>query len=133
MADIPYRTALIVGAGAGISASLARGLTKAGLKVGLAARDTAKLAPLATETGAQAFAVDAADPAGVARLFERWMPSWGSRMSSSTTPALGRMARSPRSTRRLCSRRPASPPLAASWSPSRRHAGCCRAGGARSC
>ena len=70
MAAIPYRTALIVGAGAGISASLARGLTAAGLKVGLAARDTAKLAPLLAETGAQAFAVDAANPAGVARLFE---------------------------------------------------------------
>jgi NAD(P)-dependent dehydrogenase (short-subunit alcohol dehydrogenase family) len=70
MAGIPYRTALIVGAGAGISASLARSLTAAGLKVGLAARDTAKLAPLLAETGAQAFAVDAADPAGVARLFD---------------------------------------------------------------
>ena len=38
MTDIPYRTALIVGAGPGISASAARGLTAAGLKVGLAAR-----------------------------------------------------------------------------------------------
>jgi len=47
MADIPYRTALIVGAGSGISASLARGLAAAGLKVGLAARNIEKLAPLA--------------------------------------------------------------------------------------
>ena len=93
MAGIPYRTALIVGAGAGISASLARGLAAAGLKVGLAARDTAKLAPLRAETGAQAFAVDAADPVGVARLFRRWTRNWGSQMSSSTTPAPGRMAR----------------------------------------
>jgi NAD(P)-dependent dehydrogenase (short-subunit alcohol dehydrogenase family) len=69
MADIPYRTALIVGAGTGISASLARALAKAGLQVGLAARNTAKLAPLATETGALTFNVDAADPAGVAGLF----------------------------------------------------------------
>jgi 2-hydroxychromene-2-carboxylate isomerase len=38
MTDIPYRTALIVGAGSGISASVARGLASAGLKVGLAAR-----------------------------------------------------------------------------------------------
>src|SRR4051794_21700272 len=70
MARIPYPTALIVGAGAGIRASLARGLAAAGLKVGMAARDTAKLALLLDETGARAFAVDAADPAGVAGLFE---------------------------------------------------------------
>src|SRR5437660_1324034 len=38
MTDIPYRTALIVGAGPGISASVARGLSAAGLRVGLAAR-----------------------------------------------------------------------------------------------
>ena len=69
MTDIPYRTALIVGAGPGISASVARGLAAAGLKVGLAARNVEKLVPLATETGAQTFAVDASDPAGVERLF----------------------------------------------------------------
>ena len=40
MADIPYRTALIVGAGLGISASVARGLAASGLKVGLAAYST---------------------------------------------------------------------------------------------
>jgi NAD(P)-dependent dehydrogenase (short-subunit alcohol dehydrogenase family) len=70
MTDIPYRTALIVGAGPGISASLARGLAAAGLKVGVAARNAEKLAPLAAETGAQTFAVDASQPAAVARLFE---------------------------------------------------------------
>ena len=69
MPDIPYRTALIVGAGVGISASLARGLTKAGLKVGLAARTVEKLAPLTAETGALAFTVDASDAAAVAQLF----------------------------------------------------------------
>jgi len=70
MADIPYSTALIVGAGPGISASLARALSAAGLKVGLAARNADKLAPLAAETGAATFAADAADPAAVARLFD---------------------------------------------------------------
>jgi NAD(P)-dependent dehydrogenase (short-subunit alcohol dehydrogenase family) len=70
MTDIPYRTALIVGAGPGISASLARGLAAADLKVGVAARNVDKLAPLAAETGAQTFAVDASQPAAVARLFE---------------------------------------------------------------
>jgi NAD(P)-dependent dehydrogenase (short-subunit alcohol dehydrogenase family) len=69
MTDIPYRAALIVGAGSGISASVARGLASAGLKVGLVARNVEKLAPLAAETGAQTFAVDASDPAAVARLF----------------------------------------------------------------
>ena len=70
MTEIPYRTALIVGAGSGISASVARGLACAGLKVGLAARNVEKLAPLAAETHAQTFAVDASDPAAVARLFD---------------------------------------------------------------
>jgi NADP-dependent 3-hydroxy acid dehydrogenase YdfG len=51
--DIPYRIALIVGAGSGISASFARGLAAAGLSVGLAARNTEKLAPLAEEIGAE--------------------------------------------------------------------------------
>lgn len=71
MTDIPYHTALIVGAGPGISASLARALAAAGLKVGLAARGVEKLAPLAEETGAQTFALDASDPAAVAHLFEQ--------------------------------------------------------------
>jgi NAD(P)-dependent dehydrogenase (short-subunit alcohol dehydrogenase family) len=70
MTTIPYHTVLIVGAGPGISASLARALYAAGVTVGLAARSTEKLAPLADEIGAKAFAVDAADPAAVARLFE---------------------------------------------------------------
>jgi len=67
--EIPYRTALIVGAGAGISASVARGLA-AGLKIGLAARNIDKLAALAAETGAERFAADASNPAAVAHLFE---------------------------------------------------------------
>lgn len=68
--QLPYRNALIVGAGPGLSASLARSLKKEGLKVGLAARDAGKLAPLAQEIGAETFAVDASDPAAVARLFD---------------------------------------------------------------
>ena len=69
MTDIPYRTALIVGAGSGISASFARALAKAGLRVGVAARNRDKLAALAAETGAQTFVVNTAVPADVARLF----------------------------------------------------------------
>jgi NAD(P)-dependent dehydrogenase (short-subunit alcohol dehydrogenase family) len=70
MTEIPYRSVLIVGAGSGISASLARSLSTAGLRVGLAARNVKKLAVLAAESKAQTFAVDASDPAAVARLFE---------------------------------------------------------------
>jgi NAD(P)-dependent dehydrogenase (short-subunit alcohol dehydrogenase family) len=66
---IPYQRALIIGAGTGISGALARQLTQAGLAVALAARDTGKLAALTRETGAQAFAADAADPASVEALF----------------------------------------------------------------
>jgi NAD(P)-dependent dehydrogenase (short-subunit alcohol dehydrogenase family) len=69
MSEIPYRTALIVGAGSGISASLARRLSARGLQVGLAARDITKLAPLVDETGAAAFAADASRPQSVAKLF----------------------------------------------------------------
>jgi NAD(P)-dependent dehydrogenase (short-subunit alcohol dehydrogenase family) len=62
-------TALIVGAGRGLSASLARLCAKDGMKVVLAARDTEKLAPLCAETGATAVACDASDPASVEALF----------------------------------------------------------------
>src|SRR5260370_12070134 len=69
MASPTYTSALIVGAGQGLSASLTRLLRKEGLTVAIAARDTAKLAPLCTETGARAFACDAQDKAQVQRLF----------------------------------------------------------------
>ncbi|MBB6255034.1 SDR family NAD(P)-dependent oxidoreductase [Nitrospirillum iridis] len=62
-------TALIVGAGKGISASLARLLTREGYRVALAARNIDKLADLVAETGATAYAADAGDPGAVARLF----------------------------------------------------------------
>ena len=62
-------TALIIGAGEGISASFARRLAASGYRVALAARDSAKLAALCSETGATAHAVDAADHASVERLF----------------------------------------------------------------
>jgi NAD(P)-dependent dehydrogenase (short-subunit alcohol dehydrogenase family) len=71
MTDIPFKTALIVGAGSGISASVARRLAAAGLSVGLAARDAGKLASLAAEIGAKTFAADASDPSSVADLFEQ--------------------------------------------------------------
>ena len=69
MPNPTFETALIVGAGRGLSASLARLFTAEGLRVALAARDAEKLAPLCAETGARAFACDAVDPDQVARLF----------------------------------------------------------------
>ena len=62
-------SALIVGAGPGLSASFARLLAGRGYQVALAARDTAKLQALAAQTGATLHACDAADPAAVAALF----------------------------------------------------------------
>ena len=69
MASPRYTSALIVGAGHGLSASLTRRLRKEGLVVAIAARDTAKLASLCTETGARAFTCDAQDEAQVKQLF----------------------------------------------------------------
>ncbi len=69
MSDLPYTTALVVGAGPGISASVARRLASAGVKVGLAARNIDKLQAFAEEIGAETFTVDASDPASVEALF----------------------------------------------------------------
>jgi NAD(P)-dependent dehydrogenase (short-subunit alcohol dehydrogenase family) len=69
MAGTDFRKALIVGAGAGLSASLARAFAKEGLAVALAARSTDDLRALAAETGAQVHACDASRRADVERLF----------------------------------------------------------------
>ena len=69
MAISGYETALSVGAGSGLSASLARLLAKDGMRLALAARTTDKLAALCAETGAHAFACDASDADQVAALF----------------------------------------------------------------
>lgn len=64
-----YQHALIVGAGAGLSASLARKFAGEGLNVSLAARDPGSLAALCQETGADALACDASSREDVAALF----------------------------------------------------------------
>jgi NAD(P)-dependent dehydrogenase (short-subunit alcohol dehydrogenase family) len=61
--------ALIVGAGAGLSGSLARLCAGEGMEVVLAARDTQKLGPLVAATGATAVACDATRAEDVAKLF----------------------------------------------------------------
>jgi len=63
--------ALIVGAGSGLSASLARLLSSNGYSIVLAARNTDKLAGLADETGARLVACDASEPDSVNALFSR--------------------------------------------------------------
>lgn len=60
-----YRSALVVGAGDGLSASVARAFAGAGMRIGLAARKVDKLAALASELKAEAFACDASKPADV--------------------------------------------------------------------
>jgi NADP-dependent 3-hydroxy acid dehydrogenase YdfG len=62
-------TALIVGAGSGISAALARALHRQGYRLALAARDTQKLSALAHEVDAQLHTADATDPSAVTALF----------------------------------------------------------------
>jgi NAD(P)-dependent dehydrogenase (short-subunit alcohol dehydrogenase family) len=69
MTDVKFNTALIVGAGAGLSASLARALAKDGIKVALAARTTGDLDALVKQTGARAFACDATERPQVEKLF----------------------------------------------------------------
>ncbi len=64
-----YKNALIVGAGSGLSASLARAFAKAGMKIALAARTPGDLGALTQATGASAFACDAARRDQVEKLF----------------------------------------------------------------
>src|SRR5689334_7267580 len=62
--------ALIVGAGSGLSASLARLFAQEQMRVALAARNVDKLAELCEQTGALAIACDATEPRAVDALFE---------------------------------------------------------------
>ncbi len=67
----PFSTALIVGAGPGLGASLARIFTRdAGMRVMVAARTRDKLDAIARETGAGIATCDSSDAASVAALFE---------------------------------------------------------------
>ena len=67
-----YQTALIVGAGDGLSASIARAFAgKGGMRIALAARNPGKLAGLAKELGAHALECDVSDLAQVEKMFAR--------------------------------------------------------------
>lgn len=63
------RYAIVVGAGSGLSAAIARAAAADGFKLVLVARDIAKLAPMVAEMGARAIACDASEPVAVERLF----------------------------------------------------------------
>ena len=68
--DTPrFERALIVGAGHGLSASLARLFAREGMRVALAARNTEKLQSLCGEIAARAYGCDAVKPDDVKRLF----------------------------------------------------------------
>ncbi|MSP46828.1 MAG: SDR family NAD(P)-dependent oxidoreductase [Xanthobacteraceae bacterium] len=69
MPTVKFNTALIVGAGSGLSAALARVLATEGIKVALAARTTGDLAGLAQEIGGVTFTCDASKRADVDKLF----------------------------------------------------------------
>lgn len=64
------KSVLIVGAGKGLSASLARVFSQEGYRVNLAARNPDKLEDLSRETGARAYGCDASSQASVERLFQ---------------------------------------------------------------
>jgi len=61
--------AVIVGAGSGLSASLARQCAAAGMRVALAARNVQKLTELKSQTGASVHVCDVTDAAQVEQLF----------------------------------------------------------------
>ena len=63
-------TALIVGVGTKLSASVARLCHKQGMKVALASRNVDKLADLAAEIDAKTYACDASQPENVEQLFK---------------------------------------------------------------
>ena len=69
--------ALIVGAGPGLSASLARLCAREGMTVALAARNAAKLSALAEETGASVRACDASRREDVDALFDAVLDAQG--------------------------------------------------------
>ncbi len=71
------RIALILGAGSGLSASLARRFTTEGFKVALAARNVDKLSDICQETGALAYKCDAVKPDQVETLFSSVMGDLG--------------------------------------------------------
>ncbi|MHA1545575.1 MAG: SDR family NAD(P)-dependent oxidoreductase [Alphaproteobacteria bacterium] len=72
------KSALIVGAGSGLSAALARKFAEQGWQVALAARRPEKLTDLCKEIGARAYGCDVVNAGEVAALFENVAKDLGS-------------------------------------------------------
>ncbi len=77
MPYVKFNNALIVGAGAGLSAALARALAEEGIKVALAARTPGDLEGLAKEIGAVTLSCDASKRGDVEKLFSELDGSFG--------------------------------------------------------
>jgi NAD(P)-dependent dehydrogenase (short-subunit alcohol dehydrogenase family) len=77
MSDPTFQRALIVGAGSGLSAALARALASKTIKIALAARSVDDLQALEKQIGARAFTCDASRRADVDRLFAELDASFG--------------------------------------------------------
>src|ERR1700677_4178431 len=69
MAELKNKVALIVGAGSGLSARIAKSFAGVGMKIALAARSVDDLGALAKEIGAKTFTCDASKPDAVKQLF----------------------------------------------------------------
>ena len=67
--NAPLKTALIIGVGDGLSASIARLFASKGMKVGLSARNADKLKDLCDEINAHSFSCDASKADQVQNLF----------------------------------------------------------------
>ena len=91
-----YKIALIVGAGEGLSASLARLLSAQGIRVAVAARKIEKLGALCCQTGAKAYACNATEPEEVERLFGGERSARAAARGGLLPLALGRGAAAPR-------------------------------------
>ena len=129
-----YRSALIVGVGDGLSASLARVLAKAGMKVGLSARNTSKLSRLAEELAAPTHACDASQPAAVEALFAAMDEALGGApdvvVYNPSARVRGPLVElDPAAVERALAARPSE----RSWSPSKLSSACCRIGTAPCC
>lgn len=69
--EFNYQRALIIGAGLGLSASLARMLSAEGVSIALAARSVDDLSDLVAETGAETHQCDASKGDEIANLFSK--------------------------------------------------------------
>lgn len=87
--------AVVVGAGASLSASLARKLAARGMGLAPAARDTSGLAPLAEEPGARTVAMDGSDSAGRPFTLTARIACGQSRRQNRKASSAGRRTASP--------------------------------------